>query len=628
MIVNFRRFSNFSRFELAMITLKKIFLLFASFNFLLGTISLAQELKFAVSDGMDLSTQKGIARFGEVVNSLNQIKDLEFVIFSNISAELKFIDDEIPALLRKINHPAYFSPSNENFWHEFAAREKFYNTFGESNFLRDLDSVKVLGLNSAVSWSNEPFFEREAFNFAQDKKLRSNKPIILSLNDSPVEIKNFDDIVPVLDSARINFIVAPLISNKLIYEDEIILVNSKNNERKNEAYKVIEMSGDNVKIITFKSAGTKVNTASKNFRSKPFDPSKSKPEFDPDKRKQWTYDMGYSLYSNLVVDNDRIYAADVSGQVVCLNSRGKKLWDYYSFGYIYSTPTVRDNYLAIATIQGDLETIDAKTGKALQSLGFDSPITSDLTSFDFAGPVNLMIPKKTRSKAAVIIGTQKGEVFCYDLETLQEHWRFNEAGGEISGKPLVTKDHIIFYSLDGYLYSVSASTGLLTWKVKLTDKNENVVYASDPHANDDNVFITLSNGKIFSFDILLGKKNWEYSKYSLTTSLNVSEDGRLIYSTGSKDKFHVLSAQVGNWVREVNTTLGNLQGESDITELNNEIFFGINTGYFISIDSDYRFEKVFRQSVSQLFSISQLDEDELVIASHDGLITLIKIGEE
>lgn len=603
----------------------KIFYLIL-FVLTLQIISLAQDLRFAVTDGVSLNSQDGVENFTKLINTINQFEDLDFVVFNNIKSELKFNDRETQNLIRKISPPVYFMPSQYEFLFDRGAREKFYETFGEFNFSRNLDSLKILGLSSVVSWTPDPFFEREVFNLLKSAKKNNLKPAVLILNNSPTEIKNFDQAVELLDSTKIDFILAPLNSNRTIEKDRITLVNSKNNQRRSEAIKVISLNSDTLNVITHRLDGSLIDQEKIVIKGRAFTERNTDTTYDPDKLEKWSFDLGYSLASKINVNNERIYAADVSGQVVCLNTNGKKLWEYFSFGYIYSSPIVSDNYLSIATIQGDLETIDARNGKQLQSLGFDSPITSDLASFDFNGPINLMIPKQTKSKAAVLIGTENGELFCYDLETLQEHWRFDEADGAIVGKPLYVKEHVIFYSLDGYIYALNSATGLLTWKAKLTGKNEKKIYASDPVTNNENIYITLSNGKLFSFNVLLGKKNWEYDKYNLTTSLNISEDGRLLYAKSSADRFHILSAELGTWVKEIYTKIGKHYTNSDITETNDDIYFGNDVGFVYHIDSKYRINKLYRKTNSTIHSIKIIDKDKLIIASHDGIISLLNLG--
>jgi outer membrane protein assembly factor BamB len=282
--------------------------------------------------------------------------------------------------------------------------------------------------------------------------------------------------------------------------------------------------------------------------------------------------------------------------------------------------------LAIATVQGDLETIKIENGRAIQSLGFGSAITSDLLSFDYTGSYSsLMLPKQTRSKAAVVAGTEQGTLYCYDLETLQELWKFEQPADAIIGKPLFAKGAILFYSLDGFLYSINAQSGLLNWKSKLTDKNESKILASELTNNSDDVFISLTNGKIFSYDILLGKRNWQYDKYKLFTSLKVSGDGRLIYGKSTNDRFHILSAQLGTWVREIITKIGNDKINTDITELGKNIYFGNEEGYLVQVDENYGVKKIFRNSITPLYSITVVSKNKLILGYHNGTISLIRI---
>jgi outer membrane protein assembly factor BamB len=144
--------------------------------------------------------------------------------------------------------------------------------------------------------------------------------------------------------------------------------------------------------------------------------------------------------------------------------------------------------------------------------------------------------------------------------------------------------------------------------------------------NSDDIFIALSNGDLFSFDILLGKKNWEYSKYNLTPSLSVSEDRRLIFSKSSDDRFHFLSANLGTWVKELYTNIGKHHTITDITEINDQIYFGDDEGFVYQIKSNYNIDKLFRLNNSAVHSVKKYADNKLVIATHDGFISLLNLG--
>lgn len=592
---------------------------------ILGTCLFAQSINFIVVDEFDVTGKPGKDKFVELVNTLNQQNEIEFVLFNGLRVDLSDTDDLVKRTIKNIKHPVYILPAQSNFWGHRSAREDFMNDYNDLFFRRNYDTLKVLGLNTTVSWSDKPFFEREVLTFIKDQKLDSLSSSILLLNSDPTTVKNFDVISNLFSGSKIKFIAAPVGTRREFTKENVSILSTSVNSRANEVFKIIEYKNDSLFVSTSDISG---KTSAQKFYSIVdgiFPTEKQNYKFDPDKILRWSYDLGYSTTSKVITHENRIYAADISGQVVCLDTLGKKRWDYFSFGYIYSKPTARDEFLAIATIQGDLETVNARTGKPLQSIGFDSPITSDLVSFDYSGSYNLMIPKQSRSKAAVIVGTQSGRIYCYDMETMQELWKFTNTQGAITGEPLIVKGQILFYSLDGTLYCINANSGLLTWKSKLTGRNESDISASSLTANQSDVFISLSNGKLFSFDLLLGKKNWEFDKYNLNTTLQASNDGRLVYAKSTNDRFHILSARLGTWVREIITKLGSDKTHTDIVESGKNIYFGNEEGYLIEIDENYKYNRIFRSDFSPIFSITPLSKNRLVVANHNGTISLIRI---
>jgi outer membrane protein assembly factor BamB len=592
---------------------------------LLASIVFAQNIRFIIVDELDVTSKSGKDNLAKVINSINQLSEIDFVVFNGIKLDLDDPDDTIIKSIKKIKFAVYALPSSDLFYPDNRTREDFMNLFGDLSFRKNYDSQKVIGLNTTVGWNYSPFFERETFTFLRDEQLDSLSSSILLLNSDPQQIKNFDDLANQFNNSKIKFIAAPLKSSKDFLSDNISMLNSSMNSKRNEAFKIIEVRNDTIAVRIGKFEGELASEKIYTVKESSFIDASPDHLFDQSKMLIWKFDLGYSLSSRVITSSDRIYAADVSGQVVCLDSLGKKVWDYFSFGYIYSKPTLRDGYLAIATIQGDLETINARTGKPLQSLGFDSPITSDLMSFDYDGKYNLMMPKESRSKAAVVAGTKQGTLYCYDLETMQELWRFNQATDAIIGEPLLIKNQIYFYSMDGHIYTVNSRTGLLAWKAKLTEKNETRVYASNIASNNESIFISLSNGKVFSYDVLLGRKNWESDKYKSSLTLNISKDGRHLFVRSTNDRFHVLSAKTGTWVRELITKVGDNYSFTEIVEHGKNIYYGNDDGFLIQMDTDYKTEKIFRQEISPLFSITPFGNNKLVIAYHNGIISLIRI---
>lgn len=592
---------------------------------LLASIVCAQNIRFIIVDEMDVTSKSGEDNLAKVINSINQLSEIDFVVFNGIKLDLDDTDDTIINSIKKIKFAVYALPSSDLFYPDNTTREEFMNLFGDLSYRKNYDSQKVIGLNTTVGWNNSPFFERETFTFLRDEQLDSLSSSILLLNSDPQQIKNFDDLANQFNNSKIKFIAAPLKSSKDFLSDNISMLNSSMNSKRNEAFKIIEVRNDTIAVRIGKFEGELASEKIYTVKESSFIDASPDHLFDQSKMLIWKFDLGYSLSSRVITSSDRIYVADVSGQVVCLDSLGKKIWDYFSFGYIYSKPTLRDGYLAIATVQGDLETINARTGKPLQSLGFDSPITSDLMSFDYDGKYNLMMPKESRSKAAVVAGTKKGTLYCYDLETMQELWRFNQVTDAIIGEPLLIKNQIYFYSMDGHIYTVNSRTGLLAWKAKLTEKNETRVYASNIASNNESIFISLSNGKVFSYDILLGRKNWESDKYKSSLTLNISKDGRHLFVRSTNDRFHVLSAKTGTWVRELITKVGDNYSFTEIIEHGKNIYYGNDDGFLIQMDTDYQTEKIFRQENSPLYSITPFGNNKLVIAYHNGIISLIRI---
>jgi hypothetical protein len=130
-------------------------------TFFLITLSLfAQKLNFVIVDEINVGGNSGRDNLTKLVNTINQLKEIEFVVFNGLKCDLDEADQSLTQIFKKIKFPVYIQPSQSSFWLDKTAREKFMNNFGELNFRKNFDSIKVIGLNAAVAWSENPFFER------------------------------------------------------------------------------------------------------------------------------------------------------------------------------------------------------------------------------------------------------------------------------------------------------------------------------------------------------------------------------------------------------------------------------------------------------------------------------------
>ena len=155
------------------------------------------------------------------------------------------------------------------------------------------------------------------------------------------------------------------------------------------------------------------------------------------------------MLADLISDGSNVIAASENGKIFCYDTTGKKLWEYASKEAIVGRPVNSSGYLAAATLQGDLISLNVKTGELNQVIGIGEPLTSQL--------ITTKVEYNGNMATGVIVGTSTGSLYCYSIDTFEMIWENHSAKGLIRTLPLI-KEHRLFYgSQDGFLYCVGDS---------------------------------------------------------------------------------------------------------------------------------------------------------------------------
>ena len=428
---------------------------------LLMTTVFPQELKFVVANNFDLSKTNSSLQLTAIQKNIN-VDKVKFAVFNALKP-----GKENDGYFNEISTDKYFIPNKNQFNWIKSSRSNFLVNFRDLNFRYDADDILVIGLNCSVFWDDKSRLSKEELNFLKNEldDTLPTQEIILILPDNPENIANIYDALALLNNKRVRFFISSIDDPQVVTNfNGINVLHQKEFREKTTVCQKISIKGDTTMIyqVFDDTSNELVRTLVDSTES--FSSQIQTVFYDPDSLLIWEKNVNSSLIGDLCFAENKIISADQSGRVLAMDTLGNDLWEYFSFGNIYSTPVCKDGFAAVGSIQGDLEAIDAKTGEQMQSIGFDDAVSSNLAILNYNGPSNLMIPKQTKSKAAVIVGLEDGALYCYDMETLQEYWKFDTPKGAIQGTPFIQKDQIIFYSADGNIYMADGSNGWLTWK--------------------------------------------------------------------------------------------------------------------------------------------------------------------
>ncbi len=604
---------------------------------LISTISLyAQDYKFAWISDTHIGYKNADEELDSVVQAINSFEDLSFTIISGDIGE-KGRNDELETakgILDKLKQPYYIIPGNHDTkWSESGAI-KFTELWGDDKFYLEKDNDIYIGLNSGITWAGGGgHIKPEDIKWLEEKLADTDSTknlFIVTHHPLNEDIDNYYQVTNLLAGHNLKMAMnGHGHANKISEFNEVPEVMTRSSLSKNNdswGFTIVENSDSLTKFYEVERDRNPHYWGTVD-RSK----SVTIPVIDSTEFINYNADVKLNLDLEAtfcalpVYYNGYFYTSDYSGIVSCFDSTGNMLWDFDAFGNIVSTPTIIDNYFIVGTAQGDLITLNATTGDQLQSIGFDEGITSQLISFEYSGTRQLILPKSTNSNACVVLGTSTGKVYCYDVETLQEYWTFEKPEGMIQTKPLHEGNKIIFGCWDSRIYCIDDRNGLLIWK---WDEIKNFYYspaACIPVDDGKKVYFTSPNKNVYAIDMKLGITSWHKDKYDAWESIGISEDRRLLFVKGFKDKLHVISNVTTNWMQIVKVNYGLDTMPGKIIEQNEKALFNAKNGNIYSVDRKYNHEKVLFMGSARTQSVQKISDELLMASNMDGRITIFSI---
>ncbi len=501
--------------------------------FFLLTLSsvLPQSVKFLwiVNPEMEKPDNEFIARLNEAENDSTDFIIISGKIFAgkNYFAELKKATDELDIPVKILPAPSDY----ESFYDYLAFAE---NADGKT-FILQKGKCLFIGLNSANNYEPDAgLFASEDLFWLKDEleQLPDSLQAFLFTDFPPDKIANFSRLETIL-------------KNEFF---ETIFISEKPTGISTRYYFVYPENSKKKAIVRISNSGLEARFDDEfrfrqNFKKTVREISAApKPSFEADKKKlktEWKINLNSSVYASAAVYKNKFYLAQNDGLLSCFDGEGDLLWDYDLFGDVRTSPAVKDNFVVASTLQGDLALLNALSGDALQTIGFDAPITSPLLITDYDWRINTMSPKTSGSKAAVVFGNADGKVSCYDVETLEKIWET-----QISDKPLFNKFYVaknqILFVYENSVIAISKKNGAVLWRKNFGEKlNPQITFGR----SDMFVF---SNDKIFSVDIKLGEKNWSVKKFRPRKTA-LSKNRKTLFVIDAKGNLILLNSYNGKF---------------------------------------------------------------------------------
>ncbi len=316
----------------------------------------------------------------------------------------------------------------------------------------------------------------------------------------------------------------------------------------------------------------------------------------------------------LVADN-QIFAPTDDGLIYCYDLKGNKKWITEVTGNI-STNIVRYKDLILtATVQGDLYSINANNGDVVQVMGIGEKVTTDLILIDF-------LNGNTLSKA-VVFGTEKGNVFYYDIFSFELGWKTNVSKVPLVDNILILNDKLILKNNSSTIFCLNSKSGILIWKYDAAVK-DNSLSNSQVLSDGKNIFYLSPINEIISIDLMLGKKFWGTKPLDVIQKFYLNYNNQYLILLSKKGEFIFISSKDG---KEAGKTL--IQNQ-DITNFNCASGSGFtmmltSNGSVYQLDDNFSLKELIKFLKPGIKSINLISDKQFIFSTDDGKILLFNL---
>lgn len=315
----------------------------------------------------------------------------------------------------------------------------------------------------------------------------------------------------------------------------------------------------------------------------------------------------------------KFFSFTKDGSIVSSDTTGKVLWKQRTAGSISVQPVLIENIIVIATDNNDINTFDIKTGAQMQSIGVEDKITTPLFAFNYTGSNELMIPKQSNSKAAVVFGMTGGKISCLDLETLQEYWQNGDQKDTLYTKPILLNNKLVFTRGDGSLNCIDANSGLLIWRWQEEELSN--FSKSNLVTDGKSIFLVSADSIFHSINFLLGRLNWRLENVKVDSKFFYSESQKNLYLISGNEKLIIFSVKDEVMVDDFKLRYNQPNNSYHFFEFDKNVFFVYN-GIIYEATEKLLLRETLKLDFAEVKSLYQLDANKFAALSYNGKFTI------
>ena len=568
------------------------------------------------------------------VSDINRLPDIDFVILSGDVTEFGSYDElrTSRCLLDELAVPWYVLPGNhDSNWSESGTND-FRRVFGNETFGFEYRGYKFIGLASGPNMRMGPGQiprENLTWFFEELEKTDSGMPIIY-VNHYPMDsgLNNWFEVMDAFKPYNVQLMLCGHgHHNKKRHFEGVNGAMCRSNLRAKDdfgGYTIITVDRDSITLRERRVSGETLSPwLSYSTKERPvWERNPPRPDYTlnqhhPYVEEVWSLQEKSDMGSGMYLHDDRLIYTNTSGEVKAVKVvDGSSLWTYQTDGKIYSTPTVCNDKVWVASSDSYLYGLNAENGKELLKLSNGKAVVSS--------PVC--------SGNSVIIAGGDGHCRAWDNRSGELQWDFDSVKNFVVTRPLVKEGVLFFGSWGNRFYALDTATGRSRWIWHNGHANRMLSPAQVvPVAAHGRIYLASPDRYMTVLDEKSGDVIWRYNdpENRVRESIGISEDGNTVYAKTMDGELLAIDTSVPErrirWISS-GEDMGYELTPTPVVEKNGVVFAPTDKGLIYAYRaSDGVFLWKYRISNGLINMILPTESGEIYVSAMDGKLVKLKI---
>ncbi len=329
-----------------------------------------------------------------------------------------------------------------------------------------------------------------------------------------------------------------------------------------------------------------------------------------------------STVSFVLFSQNKFFSFSKDGSFCLIDSTGNLIWEQKADGNILVQPVINKNTIVVATDNNEINTYDSETGSQIQSIGTEDSITTPLFAFNYTGSKELMIPKETKSKSALVFGMANGKISCLDLESLQEYWNNIDQKDTLFTKPILINNKLVFSRGDGSLNCIDANNGLLIWRWIGNELSN--FSKTDLQTDEKDIFVVSSEGILHSISFLLGRLNWRMENAKTDAIFFYSPSQNNLFIIQKNEKLIIFSLKSETVIDDFKLRNNLESNQLHFFEFSKKVFIVYN-GIIYEATEKFLLREILKLDSPKVKTLFKIKENTFAALANNGIITIFSL---